>query len=464
MAQEIHVIRQRALARRTLFVAAVATVLIYLPSAILHAESPAVRGYVTAVHPPDGFDVNGEHVTTAPDTQFGPISSKNPASNGPTRDAVQIGAWVEIFGERDRQAKTVAAKTVLIRDDWDNALSGLGAIDHIISTAPELIFAADGYRIRVTSATEVKLPKDMKSAADLHAGLWVLYEGKMGPDGMLVASKARFVSTDHGKPKSEKAPSASNAPAAAPQSALNASFQTEVQTVITGSEVQIGDDTYQISKDQALQSRVRQIGLNLVPTWILQLPAGSPAKIQFSFIAINNGVREALTFPDSKGLILVPAQLAMRFKNDDQLAAVLADGIANSLQQQAPTVIQFNFDRTTMEEAAGLVAVGLIPYAGHAVESVGGQVMMNKYEKVMNEQRWRVALQLMADAGYHPWQAPEAWRLAAPGKLPADISTLKYPDRSGYQFAILNLMYKKFVPINAAVTNSPANTNASTKP
>jgi hypothetical protein len=272
------------------------------------------------------------------------------------------------------------------------------------------------------------------------------------------------VSTDHGNAKSEKAPGGSGQPAATPQPPNIATSQTENQITISGSEVQIGNDTYQVSKDQALQSRVSQIGINLVPTWLLQLPMDNPAKIHFSFIAVNNGARAALTFPDSKGLILVPAQLAVRFKNDDQLAAVLADGIANSLQQQAPTVIQFNFDRTTLAEGAGLVAAGFVPYAGPVVESVGGQVMMNKYERAMNEQRWRVALQLMADAGYHPWQAPEAWRLAAPGKLPADTSTLKYPDRSGYQFAILNLMYKKFAPTDAAVNKSPVNSSASTKP
>ncbi len=464
MPREIRITQPRALACRGLSVAAAAAAIGCLLSPILQAESPAVHGYITAVRPPDGFDVNGEHVTTTPETQFGAAATrtetKHPAANGPTRDALQIGAWVEVFGERDRQAKTIAAKTVLIRDDWDSTLSGLGAIDHVISTTPEPVFAADGYRIRVIPATEVKLAKDMKSAADVHAGLWVLYEGKMGPDGLLVASKARFVSTDHGKPKSEKAPSTSNATAAIPQPAPDASFQT----VITDSEVQIGNDTYQISKDQALQSRVSQIGMNLVPTWVLQLPVDNPAKIHFSFIAVNNGAREALTFADSKGLILVPAQLAARFKNDDQLAAVLADGIANTLQQQAPMVIQFNFDRTTLAEGAGLVAAGFIPYAGPAMESVGGQVMMNKYERVMNEQRWRMALQMMADAGYHPWQAPEAWRLAAPGKLPADTSALKYPDRSGYQFAILNLMYKKFAPADAAASNSRANTNESTKP
>jgi hypothetical protein len=82
----------------------------------------------------------------------------------------------------------------------------------------------------------------------------------------------------------------------------------------------------------------------------------------------------------------------------------------------------------------------------------------------LNEQRWRVALQLMSDAGYDPWQAPEAWRLAAPGKLPADTSTLKYPDRSGYQFAILNLTYKKPAPTNVTEGGSTANPSASRKP
>ena len=85
-------------------------------------------------------------------------------------------------------------------------------------------------------------------------------------------------------------------------------------------------------------------------------------------------------------------------------------------------------------------------------------------KKALNEQRWRVALQLMSDAGYDPWQAPEAWRLAAPGKLPADTSTLKYPDRSGYQFAILNLTYKKPAPTNVTEGGSTANPSASRKP
>jgi hypothetical protein len=87
-------------------------------------------------------------------------------------------------------------------------------------------------------------------------------------------------------------------------------------------------------------------------------------------------------------------------------------------------------------------------------------VYQHEIDKALKEQRGRVALELMADAGYDPWQAPEAWRLAEAKKLPGDSSTLKYADRSLYQLGILNLMYKKPAPTNATASGSTANTSA----
>jgi len=304
----------------------------------------------------------------------------------------------------------------------------------------------------------------------------------MGLDGLLVADKARFVSTKHAKAKPDKSsadsaaltatpqtPSAAQPPASSgPEAKENvppprdASDETPAPREVTGPEIQIDDDTYQVSKNLALQDRVLRIGWSLIPAYQKHLPADDPSKIHFLFYAVDDSAHQEHTSSDSEGYILVPAQLVARFKNDDQLAAVLADGIALRLQQQAPMVIQMN--RVTLEEAAGLVAVSFVPYAGPLAESVGGQVMMKKYEKALKEQRWRVALQLMADAGYDPWQAPESWRLAAPGELPADTSTLKYPDRSGYQLSILNLMYKKPAPAIAVDPGSTANPSAGKNP
>lgn len=50
---------------------------------------------------------------------------------------------------------------------------------------------------------------------------------------------------------------------------------------------------------------------------------------------------------------------------------------------------------------------------------------------------------LLANGGYDPWEAPEAWHLLAPKHLPNDLGSLKYLDRSGYQLGILNLQYKR---------------------
>ena len=250
---------------------------------------------------------------------------------------------------------------MLFREEGDRELTALAVIEKVFSTTPELVFAADGYHIRVTPATEVKFPHDVKSAADVHAGMWVLYEGKLGQDGLLVAGKVRFVSADHAKAKSENIPGDSSAPAATPQAPAsgdqaakvntqtpnNAPSQPEDQIIDRRTELDLDGESYAISKDEALKSRVRRIGMSLVPAYQKQLPEGDSSKIQFEFITLKYPMRDEQT--SSQGLILVSAQLAARFKNDDQLAAVLADGIAYTLQQQAPIVLQMN--RTNLEWA-----------------------------------------------------------------------------------------------------------------
>jgi hypothetical protein len=69
-----------------------------------------------------------------------------------------------------------------------------------------------------------------------------------------------------------------------------------------------------------------------------------------------------------------------------------------------------------------------------------------------------MALQLVADAGFNPWQAPEAWRLLAPKDAPQDVQSLKYTHEGKYQLSILKLQYKRdnpepsrLLPASAAV-------------
>lgn len=409
----------------------------------------AAQGYVTSVDPPNGFTVNGTiEVTTSASTTYKFFSSKDGNGAAAANDELQVGAFVRVTGPKKKKA--VSADLVELRQLQEEAIKGFAVIDKVIEAGPEPVLAADGYRIRVTAATEVRYPEDVKSPADVQAGMWLLYEGKLNEAGLLVASKARFLEHRHAKGKSGAAPGdtsqlAANGSSAAKDNALppkNAIDQPEITTANGKTTIKLDptnkystDDVYKVSPDQALQVRVGRVGMSLVPNYQKQLPADDPSKFQFHFYAIDEPELEMHSSTD--GLVLVPAQLATRFKSDDQLAALLADGVANVLQHRAPIVIQVS--RASLARGAVLAAADLNPYTGMAA----GSVFTYENDKELQEQRSRVALALMAEAGYDPWQAPETWRLAAPWKLPADTSKLKYPERSGYQLSILNLMYRK---------------------
>lgn len=486
MPEKMRASRQRTAARRIFFVAVFAASLSCLSPAILHAETSTLRGYITAVHPPDGFDVNGEHVVTTAETRFGTIGAKHPVSNGPTRDAVAIGAWVEVDGEFDPATKVMAARSVLFRDDTRQKTSGVGLIIRVVATAPEPILAAGGYRIRVTAATEIDYPKNMKSASDVRAGQWVVYEGKLDHDGMLVAGKVRFLAARQmpedqalGPVDASRTPEPPPAnPDTAPKNSSSPPSDALCQTgdqAVEGDEILLGRykvsgyPTYKISKDRALQARIRRIGMSLVPGYQNQLAPEDPAKIHFLFCAVDDSEAHETIASDASfqaGWILIPAQLARRFKSDDQLAAVLAAGIARALQQRPPLAIGMLVGPSTSAAALASGGIGIATVAltastaGGATIVVGG-ILGHELNMVEQEQQLRVALQLMGDAGFDPWQSPEAWRLVAPRKLPADISTLKYPDRSNYQLGILNLMYKKPPQASASDPGPTASPSAS---
>jgi hypothetical protein len=130
-------------------------------------------GYITAVRPPNGFDVNGEQVETRPDTIFKLMDDQPGIADGQLRDAVRVGAYVRVLEKFDAGSKTATAVSVLFRDDWDKKLSGFGVIDKVIVTGAEPVFQADGYRIRIAQGTELsywRRPEDSCRCRDQHLG------------------------------------------------------------------------------------------------------------------------------------------------------------------------------------------------------------------------------------------------------------------------------------------------------
>jgi hypothetical protein len=171
-----------------------------------------------------------------------------------------------------------------------------------------------------------------------------------------------------------------------------------------------------------------------------------PSKSPVRFVATDN---EKYHWENctSDGLILVPKLVIDRLTRDDQHAAVLADGVAFNLQRQAARV----YGEGHLLDGIQNSGYFFLPVGLAAV--VGSRTVERKMLYTMEEQLGRVALALMSDAGYDPWQSPEAWRLLAPKHLPTDLISLHYPENSGYLLNILSLQYlKATTPSSAAAT------------
>jgi hypothetical protein len=397
-----------------------------------------VEGYITAVQTPDGFDVNGTHVTTVSTTTYRQIDNKGVKSESAPTDALRVGAYVQVVGTSVE--KTLNAESVLILVGRDKNLKGFGVIEKVVLTGSEPVFQADGYRIRIASGAVTTFSGGLKMLADVGTNTWVKYEGKRSQTGELVATRAEFFPARQGKIK----PILPQAIVPNQDSLMDANGNFEsLRTKVRLSDAGGNCGWHRVPADKALQERVLRVGLSVVPSYQKQLADDSSSKIRFRFYAIDDAKTRSEVVcdvgiawgPKNLGLVLVPKQMVERLKSDDTLAAVMADGVAYNMQQQSARLI------TEWRELYGaeIAASAAASFAGSmAVDELVGR----KIETQMQEQRGRIALALLADAGYDPWQAPEAWRLLAPKHLPKDLDSLKYPNQSGYLLGILNLQYR----------------------
>jgi len=431
------------------------TILLGLAAQVTRAQEPViptVRGTITAVQPPDGFDVDGYHVLTSRATKFFALNGKKKDQDA-LRALIAAGVYVQVIGDKDRRAQTVVASQVKIRDNGERELSGTAVIDHMFSRGAQPVFRADGYNFRLAPDAEIHFKGDMDALTDVDTGTWIRYEGSRDGSGEVVATKAEFIKMKphkaHGDPG--KFAQVTTFP---PGSMIDLDGSFRINPKPDKSEDTPGGECgwYRVPDVPAVQEHVRRVGMSLVPKYQRDLPEEDPAKIPFRFYVVDEkNIRSDLFCRE--GLVLVPVSVINRLRNEDQLAAVLADGIAATMQRQQA--------RMSGAELTTLLALApAIGFGGAAL--IGEPLVKHEIGRKMEGQRGRVALSLMADAGYDPWQAPEAWRWLAPKDPPKDPSKLKYPDRAGYQLEILNLQYNRTAASDAATTqpaNSPAKPN-----
>jgi hypothetical protein len=307
----------------------------------------------------------------------------------------------------------------------DKNVSGAGAIDRVIATGAEPVFRVDGYFVRVNSGTETHFGEGLTALSDVGMNTWVHFEGRRNDAGVVLAAKASFVKPK--APKRKRDPLAIQVTALPAGSLIDFNGHFQLEPAKQRPEDKGGKcGWYLLQRDAAEQERLRRIGMRLVPQYQRDLADDDPNKIPFRFYVVDEPeIREDMFC--NEGEVLVPAVVMERLPGDQELAAVVADGVAaNVARHQARTMLDW----------------GLIAAADAGAGVTGILIVNHEIERKMEEERGRVALGLLADAGYDPWQAPEAWRLLAPGRLPKNIDNLKYPGRSKYQQDFLDLQYE----------------------
>jgi hypothetical protein len=348
----------------------------------------------------------------------------------------------------------------------EKKLSGVGVIIRVDASAPQPVFEADGYRIRVGPSTVTAFSDPLKTLADVGPNTWLRFEGTLDQAGVLVATKAEFFPAGYRKNFTSMGPRKVKPPEDYKPIMKDALIDAEGHFVNAHTKVRYSDaggacGWHRVPADHPLQERVERIGMRLVPAYQKALPADNPSRIPFRFYVVADDKARGVS-ACNWGLVLVPKNAVERLKNDDQLAAVLADGVAFNLQRQLFTMGPLEWSALGAE----LVMVAPLGLGGYLGDTAAEFALKYEIALKLGLQRARITLQLLADAGYDPKQAPEAWRLLEPKELPSDVASLKYTREGEYQLRLLKLMYKDAAPdpvapspasgsVPAASTDSP---------
>lgn len=393
-----------------------------------------VHGYVTAVDLPTAFEVEDEHVLlqslTALRLKDGPPVQSDKALRGELRP----GAYVWVQGKI--RGKERVADVILFRQEWNQQISGLGPVNAVIKAENQREFRADGYTIRVPASSATSFRGNVHTIDEVGAGTWLHYKGKRDSHGVIVASSADFLSTKPGKPveivdgiDDYKIPF------------FPPDFVRHVDGRMKPGRLK-GWRT--VPADQTVGDRLQRIGTKLIPEFQRSLADGDPRKVPFLFYVVDGDDMRTFICAPRGGLIFYPKYLVERMQNDDQLATALAMPIAVLLQRQGigKEMREWPAVRDQLTTAAVYAGIG---YLGAFGLDMVGALPDHKIEVRAEEQVGRIAISLVADAGYDPWQAPEAFRLLAE-KRSHGSWVAKNTHLSVYALGVLNLGYRGVGP------------------
>jgi hypothetical protein len=411
-------------------------------AAVSASAQSTIHGYVTAFRSSADFDVEGARIAALDSTAYTLEPGKRPSAVIDVKSVLGLGAYLTVRGKSDDSAGRFRAESIALRDETQDRIVAFSVVQSIAASGTEKLVDTDGYRLRINSSTKLEFREGLASLDDVVPGVWIRFEGYHDASGVVLAQSARFAPGLAGRRKQGPPPQES-APVAG--SYLDADGRIlPPHTKVRLSKAAGLCGWHRIPDDPALQERILRLADRLIPAYQRTLPNDARARIPFRFYAVDEPDARDDTLCNS-GLVLIPAQAAARLQKDDQLAALIADGIAGQMLLQRAE-LGHNTLISTLGSSAEIAAAVINPWSALAMYGITAAAAQPALKRFQQEGA-RVSLDLMANAGFDPWQAAEARRLLGPKRLPRDTAGLPYPDSGLYLLGILYVQHASGPPL-----------------
>jgi Zn-dependent protease with chaperone function len=238
----------------------------------------------------------------------------------------------------------------------------------------------------------------LTSLVDIKAGIYMTYHGREDISGRVIARQVVFVKNEKSKEEER--------------------LWKQVRMKVKESKkpnaftsMQVGKTKYKVLPDEQVQKYVDRLGYSLVPEYQRRLPDGDENKIPFVFRVVHSKGFNAGAYPT--GTVVINHEVFETLENEAQLAFLLSHEIAHATQEH--TLRKALKDRKTR---TGLTIARIAAYSmGYGligdVLTLTQAAMVSGYNRSLENQSDRIALDMMVRNGYDPREAPRTWKAVA---------------------------------------------------
>lgn len=392
----------------------VVLLLIAFSTATFAAKVPtAFDGYVTSVASQSEFEMSAQRVITDSHTDRQVVESH---SGIDATSTIRVGSFLHVEGRYDKHSGEFIAKSIRVLPEpgFEKAQAKSLEDAGLIEEQPDLHQAGNatggtlwvaGYRLKVTPQTKLSSEDGKSFPVDqIRTNTWAAFRANRGPDGSLEAVSIKFwpntVTQNEVKYRDKSEPD----------------IQEPNYATRTPGKIKFhGQWTLAILPDKAIQDYVTRVGQSLIPQYQKDLPASDLSKINFRFYVVERPSRWKEVRNDASasagGVVIVPDNVLAVLDNEAQLAALLSNCIATTLDKQ----IYLHRGREKTQTALGLAS----DFAGlyGLPVGIGNGIAAKRLLLQINEHASRTGLRYMLHTGYDLREAPFAWTAAANNRI-----------------------------------------------